>query len=130
MSALSDYLEQALLNHCLRNSAYTSPTTVYVALYLSSPGDDDSGTEVSGGGYARQPVAFQSPVVSGIGYVCKNSADITFPEAVSANWGTVSHFAVVDDGHLLWHGALDVPKVVEIGDQLVFKAGELKVGLQ
>lgn len=54
--AKSNYLEDALLNHVLRNTAYTPPTTVYAALYLSDPTDEDKGQEVKGGGYARAAI--------------------------------------------------------------------------
>ncbi|HQF46962.1 MAG TPA: hypothetical protein PLA37_14230 [Anaerolineaceae bacterium] len=49
---ISDALENAWLNHVLRNTAYTSPgTAVYAALFTSNPADDFSGTECTGGGY-------------------------------------------------------------------------------
>ena len=48
MAAASDYLEAALLDATLRATSYTSPSTVYLALYTSDPGDDNSGTECSG----------------------------------------------------------------------------------
>ncbi len=54
MAEMSNYLENALINATLRNTSYTSPTTVYVALYTSDPTDADSGTECSGTSYARQ----------------------------------------------------------------------------
>ena len=60
MSAASDYLENKVLDHTLATTAYTAPSAVYVGLYTSSPGDDDSGTEVSGGSYARQAGSFAS----------------------------------------------------------------------
>lgn len=60
--ALSNYLADALLDHTLRNVAYTSPTTVYVALYSAATDADDSGTEVTGGSYARQAVTFGAAV--------------------------------------------------------------------
>lgn len=37
MAALSNYLRNALLNAVLRNSSYSSPATVYLALYTSDP---------------------------------------------------------------------------------------------
>lgn len=52
MSQLSNYLENKLIDHVLRNTAYTPPATVYLALYTTDPTDADSGTEVSGGGTA------------------------------------------------------------------------------
>ncbi len=46
MAEMSNYLENALINVTLRATAYTAPTTVYLALYTSDPTDADTGTEV------------------------------------------------------------------------------------
>ena len=54
MSGFSDYLEDKVLDHVFGGNAYTAPTTLYVALYTVAPSDTGGGTEVSGGGYARQ----------------------------------------------------------------------------
>ena len=61
MSAMSTYLENALVNHVLRNTAYTSPgTTVYVGLIkYYDAAVVEAGTltqEASGGSYARVQV--------------------------------------------------------------------------
>jgi len=96
---------------------------VYVALFTSDPGDDNTGTEVSGGSYARQSVTFAAPS----GGATSNSGDITFPEA-TADWGTVSHVGIYDastDGNLLFHGALTQAKAVYSGDQFIIKTGDL-----
>lgn len=127
MAAVSDYLENALLDHVFRGTAYTSPTAIYVALYTSDPTDADSGTEVSGGGYARQSVTFNAPS----GGVITNSADIVFPEA-TADWGTITHIGLRDAatlGNLLWHGAVTQSRLILAGDQLIIKAGTLTVSL-
>ena len=58
MAAFSDYLEGAVLDATLRNTSYSSPSTVYLALFTSDPTDAGSGTECSGTNYARQSVAF------------------------------------------------------------------------
>lgn len=128
MSDLSDYLETALLNAVLRNTTYTSPATVYLALFTSPTTDAGGGTEVSGGSYARQSVAFSAPADSSGSMQCSNSADVTFPIA-TANWGTVTHAALCDassGGHYLWHGALSVSRTVNTNDQIKFEAGDLK----
>lgn len=127
MGALSNYLEAALLNAVLRNIPYTSPATVYLALYKSDPTDADTGTEVSGGGYARQPVTFTAPSNGQV----SNSADVIFPVA-TADWGTVTHVGIRDaatGGNLLWYGPLQVSKTILINDQLIIKAGDLVVSL-
>ena len=127
MAELSNFLENELMDHILRNLAYTSPTTVYVALYTSDPTDADSGTEVSGGSYARQSVAFGAPSDG----AADNSSDITFPTA-TANWGTVTHIGLHDaasSGNLLFHSPLAASKTVNNGDTFKINAGDLDVSL-
>jgi len=91
MSEISTYLEDALINATLRNTTYTSVATVYVSLWTSDPTDAGSGTEVSGGSYARTAVTFGAPS-SG---VSTNSADVTFPTA-TGSWGTVGWIGIND----------------------------------
>jgi hypothetical protein len=127
MAEFSNYLEDALINATLRNTAYTSPTTVYVSLYTSDPTDADSGTEVSGGSYARTSVTFDAPSNG----VTQNSADVTFPTA-TASWGTVSHIGVHDastSGNLLFHTPLDTAKTIDSGDIFKIETGNLTVTL-
>lgn len=127
MSAASDYLENELLDHVLSNAAYTSPTTVYVGLYTSSPNDDDSGTEVSGGSYARQSASF----AAASGGSASTNATITFP-AATANWGTITHVSIHDAstaGNLLFHGAVTSSKTIETGDTFQISSGNLTVTL-
>lgn len=45
MGGKTDYLENKILDHVLRNTAYTSPTTVYVGLCTSTPTDSAAGTD-------------------------------------------------------------------------------------
>lgn len=127
MSQKSDYLEGKIIEHVLRNVAYTSPTTVYCALYTATPSDAGGGTEVSGNGYARQAVTFGAHS----GGVCTNSAAITFPVDTTANWGTITSFGIFDAltvGNLLYWGALTASQVVNVGNQLQFAIGALSVG--
>ena len=127
MAELSNYLENELIDHLLRNLAYTSPTTVYVALYTDDPTDADAGTEVTGGSYARQSVAFGAPSDG----AADNSSDITFPTA-SASWGTITHVGLRDavtGGNLLFHSPLAASKAVGNGDTFKINAGDLDVSL-
>lgn len=127
MAAMSNYLENALINATLRNTTYTSPATVYVALFTTDPTDAGTGTQVSGGSYARQAATFAAPSDG----ASTTSADITFPTA-TANWGTVTHFGLYDaltNGNLLYHGALNNSKTIQTGDILKIEAGNLTVTL-
>lgn len=128
MAEMSNYLENALINATLRNTSYTSPATVYVALYTTDPTDADTGTEVSGGSYARQAVTFGAPSNG----VSTNSASVTFPTA-SANWGTISYIGIRDAltaGNLLYHTALDTAKTVSTSDVFTISTGNLSVTLE
>jgi hypothetical protein len=127
MAEMSNHLENALINAVLRNTSYTSPTLVYVALYTSDPTDADTGTEVSGGSYARTAVTFGAPSNG----VTTNSASVTFPTA-TASWGTVSYIGLRDAstaGNLLFHTALDEAKTVGTGDIFTISTGNLSVTL-
>ncbi len=124
--AKTDSLEDALLNHVLRNTAYSSPTTVYVALYTVAPTDVGGGTEVSGFAYARQAVTFAAPS----GGTVANSGAVTFPQASGGAWGTIVAMGIFDAltvGNLLYYGNLTTPKVVGDGDQISFPNGSLTV---
>jgi len=127
MAELSNYLENKLLDHVLRNVSYTSPTTVYVGLYTSDPADDNSGTEVSGGSYARQILS----VTTATDGIVTSSADVTFPQA-TAQWGTISHIGLLDavtSGNLLMHTPLTTSRVIEVGDVLKIATGSLTASL-
>jgi hypothetical protein len=123
MAAMSNYLETALVNAVLRNTSYTSPTTVYVGLFTSDPTDAGSGTEVSGGSYARKAMAFSSPSNG----ATSNSSAVEFDQA-TASWGTVTHFGLFDassSGNLLLHGALTASKTIDNGDVFKFASSAL-----
>jgi hypothetical protein len=127
MAELSNYLENKLLDHVLRNVSYTSPTTVYVGLFTADPTDAGTGTEVSGGSYARQIVS----VTTATGGIVTSSADITFPQA-TASWGTISHIGLLDalsSGNLLMHTALTTSRAIETGDVLKISTGSLTASL-
>jgi hypothetical protein len=125
MSAMSDYLENEILDHILGTGAYTMPTTVYVGLSTGSFNDDNSGTELSGSNYARESISFGA-ASSG---TASNDAAVEF-NAATGSWGTVSHFGIFDaltSGNLLIHGALTASKVIETGDILKIAIGDMDI---
>jgi hypothetical protein len=124
--SFSNYLETELLDHVFTNSAYTAPSTLYLALFTGAPGEAGGGTEVSGSGYARQTAAF---TVSG--NTATNSGSIEFPTA-TGSYGTVSHVGVFDassSGNLLCYAALSASKAIESGDVFRVPAGDLDITL-
>lgn len=125
MSGKSNYLETQILNHVLRNTAYSSPTTIYVALFTTAPTESGGGVEVTGGGYVRQPVTFTAPAPDS----CSNNADVTFPMA-TLDWGTVEAFALFDQasgGNMLYFANLTAPRDILTNDQFRFPSGQLLV---
>lgn len=125
MAAKSHYLDNAVLNHVLRNTALSSPATVYVGLFTVAPTPSTSGTEVSGGSYARVAATFGAPALG----VLSNSAPVAFPTA-TLNWGTVVAVGVFDalsGGNLLYFGALTTSKAVDNGDTASFAAAALSI---
>ena len=124
---MSNFLENALINATLRNTTYTSVATVYVSLWTTNPTDAGSGTEVSGGSYARTAVTFGAPSDG----ASTNSADVTFPTA-TGSWGTVGWIGINDAataGNLLYHTALDTAKAIDSGDIFKISTGNLSVTL-
>jgi len=127
MAEFSNYLENALINATLRATTFTSPSVVYVGLYTADPTDAGSGTEVSGGSYARQSATFGAPSNG----VSTTTADITFPQCTSS-WGTVSHIGILDaltTGNLLYHTPLTTSKAIDTGDLFKIASGSLTVTL-
>ena len=127
MAEFSNYLENAVIDAVLRATSYTSPTTVYVGLFTTDPTDAGSGTEVSGGSYARTAVTFSAPSNG----VTSNSADVEFPQA-TASWGSVTHIGIYDaasSGNLLFHTVLDTTKTIDSGDIFKIASGNLTVTL-
>lgn len=129
MSAMTDYLENQIVDHIYRTASFTKPTALYHALYTAAPGEAGGGTEVSGGAYARVNLApndanwdatqgGNTGASSGTSGQTANSAAITFPTP-TANWGTITHFAQLDaatGGNMLIYGALTNSKTVNNGD--------------
>lgn len=127
MAEFTDYLENKLLDHVLRNTSYTSPTTAYVGLFTVAPTDTLSGTEVSGGSYARQVLS----VTTASAGIVTSSADINFPQA-TASWGTIVAIGIHDalsSGNLLMYTSLTTSKTIDEGDILKVSTNNLTVTL-
>ena len=129
MTQASNYLENTILDYILSGLG-GSPNTLWLALYTSNPGEDNSGTEVEIGGsptndYARQEVRFGAAS----GGSASNTPAVTFPVALEA-WGTITHFALFDTviaGNMLIYGPLTTSRTVNAGDTISFAAAALVI---
>lgn len=140
MSAISDYLEEAAMNH-LFNAATLTPPETHVALFTATPTDTGGGTEVSGGAYARvrvfpvggtETVLWAAAAATTTKFGVKNADTINYPTATAA-WGDVKALGIFDHattGNQLWQGTLDVTKTVGVGDGFKFPPSNLTATLE
>lgn len=130
MGAFSNYLEEKIVEHFLRNNAITPPTTVYVGLFESDPGEAVGGTETAYTGYARQSSAWTALDVNG---QTKNTGALTFAANGNASASvTITHIALFDAataGNRLFYAALSSSKTLSPGDVLSFAANAIVFGL-
>lgn len=133
MAAMSNYLENELIDHIFRGRSFTAPATLAIGLLTAAPSDTGGGTEVTNANnYARvalnpsasnwkgtngETTAVDSAGTDG---TTQNGATITFG-APSGSWGTITHFGIYDSttygaGNLLFWGALTASKTVNGGD--------------
>lgn len=84
-------LRDRIVDHFLRASAQTSPTTVYLALSSTVPSTDGTGfTEITGA--TRQAVTFAAPADG----VTSNTGDVSFTNSSGSTW-SVAAVGVFDD---------------------------------
>ncbi len=125
--SFSNTFENRVLTWVFTASAATRPTSWHVALFTSNPDEDGSGTEVSGGDYARQSATFTVT-----GNAATNAAALEYPVATAA-YGTVTHVGVYDastSGNLIAYAALATSKAIDTGDVLRIPLGELDITLE
>lgn len=130
MGSLSDFAENAILNH-ICGTAYTPPATVYLALCTADPTDAGTGASMNevanSGSYARKAITFGAAASR----VVTQSATVTFDQA-TGSWGTITHYAIVDSttygaGNMLAHGALGASKAVVTGNTPSVASGQVTV---
>jgi hypothetical protein len=136
MGAHSIYLKEQIINHVLRDTPFTGPTTVYIALFNSDAGLKENlptgeVDNTSGEDYERLAVSFSGPVNG----ASENDVSITFNVA-GAPWGTVTHLAIVDhetnvdwggDVNVLYYAKLYQPMVIDTGDYAFFDTGTILI---
>jgi hypothetical protein len=140
--AMSDALENSVVDWFFRGQTFTAPTNLFVGLSTTACSESATGTEVTGGAYARVQVASSlanwagtqgagtTVASSGSSGTTSNNGAITFP-APTANWGTVTHFFIssaASGGTLYFCSALTQAKTINNGDAApAFSAGALTI---
>ena len=126
MPAISNYLEQKILDISLGNTSYTPPSTTYLALFTSSANLEANSTadELSGNGYSRQAISWGTASDG----VISNDTAIAFSTA-TADWSAIYGMAIMDastGGNVLYWSATAKKEVfngatlnVAIGDLII-----------
>jgi len=126
MAGFSDYLENKLLLHTFSNTAYTSPSSVFLGLFTTAPTDAGGGTELSGSGYTRKVASFTTT-----GAAATNASAVEFPTA-TGDWGTIVAVGIFDaatSGNFLGWSNLTSSRTIETGDVFRFPAGDVDITL-
>jgi hypothetical protein len=121
--ALSDYLENKLIDLVLTGAAYTPPTT-YLALLSALPSDTGA-VEVVYTGYARAAIVFDPAVLR----VITQGATVAFP-LCSGGTDTATHYAIYDaptGGNLLGYGAFVFSKLIKFGSTPTVLSAEVSM---
>ena len=117
-------LANKLANATVANVSYSSPATVYTALYSVAPTVSTSGTELTGNGYARQATTFGTPTNGSIA----STANVSF-SATGNNWPITTAVAITDastGGNIMYFQGI-AGRNVKAGDTLTFEAGDIIV---
>ena len=133
MANLTNYLEEALLDHVLRNDSYTSPSEVYVGLVEDTVVEADL-EEGNLGNIPEVAVDREVATFENQGQIegkatFRNLESIEFEDMPDC---VVSHAILVDaanDGNVLAWSELDSPRNVNDGDIFRFPQGDLTVTL-
>ncbi len=157
MSSASNYTENAVLDHVLRNSALSQPSTLTIALFAGTSSDVlaalEAGTgartagnwgyyEITGNAYVRKAITF----AAASGGSAASNANCTFETATgnynnaATSGSTITCMAVMDAayeptgsgthaGNVLFYGALDNAKEVLSGDTFQITSGNLTISL-
>lgn len=127
MSEMSNYLENALLDHVLRGDTggtdYVQPATIYLAFHTANPTDTGSGAEVSGGSYSRQALSFNAASVGS----STNSSSATYTSMPTA---IVTHIALWDTlsgGNMLCYSPISPTISFNSGDEATVNPGAITV---
>lgn len=123
---ISNYLRDRLLDASLGNVAYSTPTTVYMALSTADLTGNTAPTEPTGNNYSRQSVVFGTAAGGSI----TATGNVSF-SATGSDWPAVKSVAIMDassSGNVLYYDNI-APRIVKAGQTLVFESGRVIVNL-
>jgi hypothetical protein len=138
MAAASTYLEGKLVEHVLRNVAYTSPTKTYISLHTADPGATGANEVTTGTfpSYARKDAALggaqSSAWTAQASGVCKNALQLIYAVYDGASPLTITNFGIWDAataGNNMLNGTLAASRTLNPGDVFVIDVQKLTVSV-
>lgn len=122
---LPDQIENQLLDALVGAASYTVTTPIKLALVTANGSDSAAGTEVTGGSYARQTIAWTAASSGEI----HNSAVINFTGMPAATVVGIEVYDSAGTPKRLAYGALTSSKTTASGDTLQFAASSISLTL-
>ena len=121
---MTDFLSNTLANVAFRNTAYTGPANVHVALFSTAPTGNTAGTEIVGNGYSRQTVAYSAPAAG----LLTSTGNVVFTCTGNA-WPTVLAVGMTDAataGNIMFYETIP-GRNLEPADELRIDSGDLTI---
>lgn len=122
---LPNTIENQLLDALVGTDTYSVTTPIKLALMTANGNDGTPGTEVTGGSYARQTIAFGAASSGQIA----NSAEINFTGMPAATVVGIEIYDSAGTPKRLAYGALTANKTTASGDTLQFGASSITLSL-
>jgi hypothetical protein len=122
---LPDLIENQLLDALVGTTAYTVTTPIKLALVTANGSDSAAGTEVTGGSYARQTIAFDAASSGEI----ENNAAISFTGMPAVTVVGIEFYDNAGSPKRLAYGALTASRTVTAGDTVQFAIGAITLSL-
>ena len=122
---LPDIIENQLLDALVGTTAYTVTTPIKLALVTANGSDSAAGTEVTGGSYARQTIAFNAASSGSIA----NNAAISFTGMPACTVVGIEIYDSAGSPKRLAYGPLTASRTVTAGDTVQFASSAITLSL-
>lgn len=122
---LPNTIENQLLDALVGTASYTMTSPCKLALMTANGSDSAPGTEVTGGSYSRQTIAFDAASSGSI----SNNAVINFTGMPAATVVGIEIYDNAGTPKRLAYGALTANKTTASGDTIQFGIGNITLSL-
>jgi len=122
---LPNTIENQLLDALVGTTAYTVTTPIKLALMTANGNDSTPGTEVTGGSYARQTIAFDAASSGSI----SNNAAINFTGMPACTVVGIEIYDNAGSPKRLAYGPLTNSRTVTAGDTVQFAISAVSLSL-